>query len=96
MIAASLANSILWHRALLNEDEEHNTLLSYLATTTGWSDSFRYAGRIASGMLVGFKSESRSVSRRIAGRMHPEYELSFRVIDLDFAFLDVEARYLKD
>ena len=48
-------------------------LLSYLATTTGWSDSFRNAGRIASGMLVGFKSELRSVSRRNGGRIHPEF-----------------------
>lgn len=44
--------------------------MSYLATTTCWSDSFRNAGRIASGMLVGFKSESWSVSRRNGGRIH--------------------------
>lgn len=61
--------------SLLSEYEGHNTLLSYLATTNPWSDSFRNAGRIASGMLVGFKSESRSVSRRNGGRIHPEFAL---------------------
>lgn len=59
--------------ALLSEYEGHSTLLSYLATKKPWSDSFRNAGRIASGLVVGFKSELRSVSRLNAGRIHPEF-----------------------
>lgn len=69
--------------ALLKENEGHNTLLSYLTTTTG--------GRIHSGTLVGLPAELWSVSNRNRGRFHAGTVVGF-IRNLQILLRNVKSR----